>query len=181
EAPGGGVREKADVGETGFIEPHQPGRDLGHLHQAHRAFLHAGTAGCGDDQQRLMLRDRTLDGARDHFADYRTHAAADESRFHGADLHRAPVQPAFGRDHGIAQIGGLLHHGETLAVWLAVYEAERVAGAESGIAARVLALIHQEFEAGDGVDATVRAALGANVPVGLQVLLPDDLAAALAL
>ena len=45
----------------------------------------------------------------------------------------------------------------------------------------VFAAIQQQLEPRHGIQARVRAALGAHVPIGLQVLLPENLAAALAL
>ena len=69
-------------------------------------------------------------------------------------------------DHGVAQLGGLLHALQALAVRLAVHEIQRVGGAQLGVEALVLAVVQQQLQARDGIDADVRAALGADVPVG---------------
>ena len=92
-----------------------------------------------------------------------------------------PAEAAVGGDHGVGEAGGLLHAAEALAVGLGIDEAERIGGAQAGIEALEFGVVEEQLEAGDGVDAAVRAALGADVPVGLEVLLPDDLAAAFAL
>ena len=75
-AAGGGVRQHADVRHTGFVQPHQCSRNLGHLHQAHRAFLHARAARRRHDHQRHPPRDGALDRARQLAGDYAARAKA---------------------------------------------------------------------------------------------------------
>ena len=59
-------------------------------------------------------------------------------------------------------------------------EIERIGGAQVGVESLVSA-IEQQFQACGRIHADVRAAFRTHVPVGFQILLPDDLAAAFAL
>ena len=124
---------------------------------------------------------RQRSGAGDLFAHHGAHAAADEFRLHHADLDGVAGQAANGGDERIGQVSGCLHGKQTLAVGLGVDKAQRVGGTEAGVELLVLAIVQQHLQAGEGVNSGVPAALGADVPIGLEVLFPHDLAAALAL
>jgi len=50
-----------------------------------------------------------------------------------------------------------------LAIRLAVDETERIGGAQAGVELHVLAAIQEQLEAGDGIQAGVRSAFGADV------------------
>jgi hypothetical protein len=70
---------------------------------------------------------------------------------------------------------------QALAVGLGIDEAQRIGRARPLSNSRYSPPSKQQLQARERVDAAVPAALGADVPVGFQVLFPDDLAAALAL
>ena len=57
----------------GFVELHEPGGDLGHLHEAEHALIHARTAACRNDNDGQRLRCAGFDEARQLFADDRSH------------------------------------------------------------------------------------------------------------
>ena len=180
DAAGGGIGEDADVGNASVVELGQGGGDLGHLHEADDALHHAGSAGCGDYDERLAGGAGAVDGAGDGFADYSTHGSADEAVFHGADDDCMRSHLANGVDDGVVEPGFLLGFLEALLIGFYVGEVERVCGAEACID-ELVAGFEEEIEALPGVDFEVVLALGADVQVGLEVGLPDGLATAEAL
>src|SRR5262249_48350443 len=95
-------------------------------------------------------------------------------------LNLAPVEFAGGRNQGVRQPGALAHGIESLAVGLAVDKAQRVRRCQEIVMSLVNA-IEEQFEARSRVDSKMVAAFRARVPVGLEILFPDDLPAALAL
>ena len=120
-------------------------------------------------------------GAGDGFADDRTHGAADEGVLHGADDDGLAVQFAAGVDDGVVQSGVGDRLLQAIGVGLQVGEFQRIGGDQVAVFGLVLAVVEQVSEAGAGVDAEVAVALGADVEVLVEVLLPDDLAALVAL
>src|SRR5262249_12933638 len=48
---------------------------------------------------------------------------------------------------------------------------------EAAVVAGIVGVVEQEAKAGAGIDTAVGAALGTDLPVGFQILFPDDLAA----
>src|SRR5229473_1599811 len=89
DTAGGGIGKHGDVGELFVVEAGEGGGNFGELHEADGAFHHARAAGAGDSDEGLAGFDGQLDAARDFFADYGAHGAADESKFHGAHDHGA--------------------------------------------------------------------------------------------
>jgi hypothetical protein len=122
-AAGGGIGEDADVGQARFIELHEGGRELGELHEADGAFLHARAARCGNDDERGFLFQGAFDRAGNFLADDGAHAATDEFQLQSTDLNRAAVESAAGADNRIGQLGGALHFEKALGIGLGIDEA----------------------------------------------------------
>ncbi len=138
------------------------------------AFHHARAAGGGDDDERVARGERAVDGAGDGLADDGAHAAADEAVLHDAEDDVVRAELADGVDDGVVEAGLLLGFGEAFLVGLEVGEVERVGGAELEVD-EFVAGFEELVDALAGVDAEVVAALGADLLVGLEVGLEDDL------
>src|SRR5712691_9562010 len=144
------------------------------------AFHHTRAAGAGDGDEGLAGLDGELDAARDFFADYRAHGAADKAELHGAHDDGASVELAFGSDDGIIHAEFFLGFAEARGVGLGVDELERVGGGH----ARVVlgpAAVEKHFEALLGIHFEVKLALGADEKIRFEILAEDDSAAGLAL
>ena len=181
DAAGGGVGQHADVRHLGVIQAPEGGADLGHGHQADGAFHHACAARGADDNERDAFVESLFHGAGNRFADDGTHAAADKAVLHGADQHLAAQQLAARVDDGVLAAGGFLRCFHAPLVGLQVGEVERVGRLQIAVFLHEDTVVKEVAKARAGVYAEVLLALGADVEVGLKVLLPDDLAAALAL
>ena len=125
--------------------------------------------------------DCTFDGASDFFADHRAHRAADESKFHRAADHGAAVDAAFGGKDGVFHAELVLRVFQALGVGLGVGEMQRIVRGEVGVEFLVLLVVEKQFEAAAGAEPEMVIALGADVPVCVEILLPDDGAAGAAL
>src|SRR6266446_897760 len=101
DAAGGGVGEHGNVGQLFVVKTRECGGNFGKLHEADGAFHHARAAGAGDGDERLAGFHGEFDAARDFFADYRAHGAADKAELHGAHDYGAAAELAFGSDDGI--------------------------------------------------------------------------------
>ena len=83
---------------------------------------------------------------------------------------------ADGVDDGVVEAGLLLGFGEAVLVGLEVGEVEGVGGAELEVY-QLVAGLEEVVDAAAGVDAEVIAALGADLLIGLEFGLEDDLLA----
>src|SRR5712692_4324553 len=176
DAAGGGISQHGDVGQLFVVEPGERGGNFGELHEADGAFHHARAAGAGDGDERLTGFNGQFNAARDFFADYSAHGAADEAKFHGAHDHGTAVELAFGGDDGIVHAEFFLGFSEAPGVGLGVDKLERVGGGH----ARVVlgpAAVEKHFEALLGIHFEVKLALGADVKIRFKVLAEDDGAA----
>jgi hypothetical protein len=149
DAAGSGIGENADVRQARLVELHQPGGDFRHLHEADGAFLHTRAAGSGHHDERVALVERAIDGAGNLLAHYRAHAAADEFRFHDAQLHGAAGEFPFGGDEGVGHVRRFLRCAQTFAIGLGIDEAKRVGRREAGVELAVLAIVEQQLQAGE--------------------------------
>ena len=70
---------------------------------------------------------------------------------------------------------------QAIGIGLEVGKLQRIGGDQVAVFGLVFAVVQQVGEPGAGVDAEVAIALGADVEVLVEVLLPDDLAALVAL
>ena len=119
---------------------------------------------------------RAVDRARDGLAHDSAHAAADEGVLHHGEDYGVRADVADGVDDGVVEAGLLLGLGEALLVGLQVGELERIGGAELEVD-EFVAGFEQVVDAFAGVDAEVIAAFRADVLVGGDVRLEDDLLA----
>src|SRR6185369_8872435 len=142
---------------------------------------HPRSARSRDDDQGALRPERLLNRARDHFSDYRTHAAADKVVFHGADNHVTAIQLAAGVDHRVVQFGFFLRLFQALGIGLEIDKIQWIGGLEIVAEGFILAVIQQLCQSSACINAEVFAALWANIQVVFEVLLPDDLAAAFTL
>ncbi len=100
---------------------------------------------------------------------------------HGADDDRLAVDLAASIDDGVVQpgVGNCLL--QPSGIRLEVGELQGIGGNQVAVFGPELAVVKQVSEAGPGVDAEVALALGADIEVLVEVLLPDNLAALVAL
>src|SRR5438105_3557310 len=124
----------------------------------------------------MPRREGAVHGASDGFADHRTHAAADEVVLHRADDDFVLAQPADGVDDRVVEAGLSLGLGEPLLVWLQVGEVQRVGRAKSEIDQFVTGF-EEILDAGAGINAEVMATVRADLLVGFEFRLEEDLAA----
>src|SRR6185437_8444574 len=103
--------------------------------------------------------DGALDGARDLFTHDGTHAAADKTGLHGADVHAAAFQPAYAGEQSVFHRSRFLHGAEPVTVRFAVDEMERVGGCQIGILLFEFAAIEQHGKTRARVHAEVKSAL----------------------
>ena len=122
-----------------------------------------------------------FDGAGDDFADDRAHGAADEGVLHGAHDYRASVEFALRVDDRVVQAGVVASLFEARRVGLQVDKFQRVGGDQVAVEGFVTGYRRTAGQAGTGVDAEMLVAFRADVEIVLQILLPDDLAAAVTL
>lgn len=85
DSAGGGVGEDGDVGQSGLAMAGEGGAGFGHLHEAEDAFMHAGTAGGGKNDDGFFLGGGELDGAGDFLADDATHAGTEKAEVHDSE------------------------------------------------------------------------------------------------
>ena len=121
--------------------------------------------------------ERAVDGSGDGLADDGAHAAADEAVLHNTEDDVVRAKPTDGVDDGVVEAGLLLRFSEAFFVGLKVGEVERVGGAELEVD-EFVARLEKILDAFACADAEVVAALGANLLVGLEFGLEDDLPAA---
>ncbi len=176
DATGGGVGHDGDVGDSGVVEAGEGGGDLGELHQGGDTFHHAGAAGCRDNDERVAGGEGAIDGAGDSFADDCAHAAANEGVLHHGEDDGVGAEVADGVDDGVVEAGLLLGFGEAAGVGLEVGELEGIGGAEFEVD-ELVAGLEQIVDAVAGVDAVVVAAARADLEVGFNLCLEDDLLA----
>src|SRR3989441_3772785 len=179
-AAGGGVGEHGYVRHARLVQAGQRRRNLGELHQANRAFHHPRAARAGNNHQRQLLFHRQLDGPR-HFLPYdRSHRPTDKAEFHRTANQRPAIQKPFGSDDGVAHAELLLRLFEARHIGLGVHKPERVGGSQVCVVLEPPA-VEQQLEPPRGAQLEVMLALGTYLPVVLQVFLPDDGAAGVAL
>jgi hypothetical protein len=91
------------------------------------------------------------------------------------------VEKARGGDDGIGVAGRFPHGGEAIFVGLGIDEIERIGRAEISVVLFIDAVIEEHFQAFFGGELEVVAALDADLLGFVEFLLPDNLAAAVAL
>ena len=149
-------------------------RDLGHLHQRQRPLHHPRAAGAGNHQQRLTALERHFHRPGDLFAHDDAHAAADERILHRRDHDVETVQPSGRDDDGVFDAGRLDRRLQAVAVQLGVSKTKRVV---RGQVREVFGPfgVKQRAKAIGGADTEMVGALGADMQVGLEILVVKDL------
>ena len=170
DAARGGVGEQGDVKQFGLAVALQGAGDLGHLHQAEHAFLHARPARGADNQHRQALGRGGLDQAGEFLAHHRAHRAAHEAEIHGPDRQGQAFNAADAGAHRILEAAGLLGVADAVGVAAAILEAERIGGGELQVEGLEAAGIGDQGNAGGGINAVVVAAVAAHARIGDQVL-----------
>src|SRR5277367_698505 len=94
DAAGGGIGEDGNEGELGFVHAPERRGNFRELHEADDAFHHARAARARYYDERFLLIERAVYGARNFVADDRAHRAADKTEFHRAADDRPAVQAA---------------------------------------------------------------------------------------
>ncbi len=84
---GGGVGEVGDVKAPFLGKPIQGGTGFGHLHEAHDALLHSGTATGTKDDEGKLFSGGVFHGQGDFFTHGGTHAAHHKPSVHDGDHH----------------------------------------------------------------------------------------------
>src|SRR5882757_2737334 len=124
--------------------------------------------------------ERSIDGAGDGLTDHGAHTSTDEGVLHSGEDDVVRAELADGVDDGIVEAGLLLLSRKSLFIGLQIGEVERIGRFEFEID-ELVAGFEQGSDARTGVDLEVVAALWADVLVGIQIGLPDDLATVRAL
>ena len=176
DAAGGGVGQDGDVRDASVVETGQSGGYLGQLHERGDAFHHAGSAGCGDDDERMAGGQRAVYSAGDGFADDGAHTAADEAVLHSGEDDGVRAEVSDCVDDGIVEASPLLGFGEAFFIGLEVGELERVSRFEFEVD-ELIAGFEEVFDAAAGVEAEVIAALGTDLEIGFEIGLEEDRAA----
>src|SRR5215510_15079214 len=169
-AAGRRVGQERDVWESGVVEPRQRRRNLGHLHQTERAFLHPRAARTRDDDQRKTLIDAALDRPRDLLADNRTHAAAHKTELHRADHQLSPAHLAVASEERVEHSGLLLRSAQPVGVRGGVDEFERVGRRDLRVALGVLTAVEEHLQTLTGTDPEMIGAGRTDVQIGFQIL-----------
>ena len=176
DSAGGGIRQNRNIRQLFVVEPGQRGRNFGELHQTHCALHHARAAGTRDGDKRLARFNGQLDAARDFFAHYRAHRAADKAEFHRAHHHRSSIELALCRYDGVIHAEFFPRFLEPLRVRLGVHELERISGGHARVVLGPTA-IEQRFQPLARAHFEMKLALGADVQIRLKVFAKDDRAA----
>src|SRR5258708_1256486 len=116
------------------------------------------------------------DRSGDGLADDRAHAAGAEAEFQDAENDVMRAQHADGVDDRVVEPGFSLGFFEALLVRLQVVEFQRIGRAKSEVY-QFVAGFKEIVDAGAGVDAEVMAAVGADLLIGFEFRLEEDLAA----
>jgi len=177
DASHGGVGEDGEVGEVGLGVAGEGGAGFGHLHEAVNAFIHAGTAGGGDDDGGDFFVGGAFDGAGDFFADDGAHAGTKEAKVHHGEADGEGIEGAGAGDDGVGEAGAFAVLGEFVAVRGLAGEVEGVGGAEVGVEFLPGALVDEEIDAAVAIEGEMVTADGDDVPVGFEVFFVDDFAA----
>ena len=159
------------------IEMREGAADLRHLHQRERALHHPRAARAADDDQRPSRLDRALDRARDLLADDHPHAAADEAVLHRRDDAVDAVDRSGRDDDGVLEPGGFDARLEACLYGLVSVKVQRIGRGQTLVVLHPVA-VEEHAQAIGGVDAEVMRALRADVEVGREILVVDDLRAA---
>ena len=107
--------------------------DLGHLHQAEHALLHAGAAGGTHDQHRVAAGSGGFDQAGELLAHHRAHRAAHEAEVHHPQGQGQAASAAEAGDDGIEQTGALLAVPQPIGVAAPILEGQRIGGGQGAI------------------------------------------------
>ncbi len=125
--------------------------------------------------------DTMISGLRADVARSIARVIASPTVLHRAHDHVAPGELAGGVEDGVIRARLGLRAAQALGVWAYVHEVERIGGRKVLVEDFVLRVVEQQLEPLRRADAEVPLALGADVQVLIELFLPDDLAAALAL
>ncbi len=174
DAAGGGVGHDGDIGDAGVVEAGEAGGNFCQLHEGGDAFHHAGSTRSRNDYEGIPCRKRAVYCAGYGFTDDCSHTAADEGVLHDGEDYGVGADVADGVDDGVIEAGLLLGFEEALFIGLEVSEVEGVGGAELEVD-QFVARFEEVVDAGAGVDAVVVTAFGADLLVGLDLGLEDDL------
>ena len=175
DAAHGGIGEDGDEQAAGLVVAAQGGGDFGHLHQGKDAFVHAGTAAGGtDDDEGELLLGRSFGKASQLFADHRTHAAHDERRIGDADGHTAGADHAGAGEGGVAHVGALLFGFQAVGIGAFIGEAQGIDGFEGGVPFFERAVVEQLANAFLGGDVEMVITFGADVLLFFRLLAKND-------
>jgi hypothetical protein len=106
---------------------------------------------------------------------------ADKAKLHRTADHRASIDQAFGGEDCIFHAQLVLRVFQPLGVGLRIREMKRIARGQIGVEFVVSFVIEQKFEAAPGAQSEMVITLWADVPIRLQIFLPDNGAARTAL
>lgn len=181
DAAGGRVGEDHDIGQAGFLHPVDGDRGAGHLHQRQRAFLHAGTARGGEDDQRTLLLHGDGGGLDQAFAHAHAHRSAQEIEIEHRNHGRHAADAALAHLDGVGLVGLGLGLAQTVGIALAVAEAQRIGRHLRGVDPVIGVVVEQHGEPLLRRQAHVMSAIGADMQIFHQIAVEDHLLAGRAL
>ena len=165
--------EQGDIEQLSLAVPFEGAGDLGHLHQAQHALLHAGSARGAHDHHGAAPGRGLLDQAGEFFPHHRTHRAPHEAEVHHPEGQGHALQAAEPGDHRIPEAGALLAIPQAIGIGAAIFEGERIGWGQIGIMGFEAPLIGDQADSLLAVDPLVIATALANVGIGHQILPVD--------
>ena len=166
--------QNGEVGEAGLTVAGEGAAGFGHLHEAEDAFVHAGAAGGGEDDDGFAFGGGGFDGAGDFFADDGAHAGAEEAEVHDGDEDGDAFDGGAAGDDGFLEAGFGLVGFDFVEV---AFEAEGVDGVELGVHFLEAVVVNEAGEALGGTDGEMVVALGADAKVLHEGFLEEAFAA----
>ena len=151
-------------------------RNLGHLHQAEHALLHAGTSGGANDQEGKVTLGGLFHQACDLLPHHGSHGATHEAKIHDRQCHGDTLHPTKPCDDGVVQPRSRLAFAQPVGIGTPVFEQQRIGGNQFFVERLKTSRIGNHRDALLTVNAVVVPTVGANAGVGLEILHVDHLA-----
>ena len=110
----------------------QSSAGFGHLHQRIYTFLHPRTTGSSHTNERAAIGYRTAHALYETFADHRSHRTADKTELKRCHNHRQSVHHPLHHHQRIIFTRGFAGGGQSVGIFLTVFEFQRVGGFDVG-------------------------------------------------
>ena len=169
DAAHGGIGQYGDKGQLGFAQLSERGAGLSHLHQGQQTFLHTRTAAGREADEGAFLFECDLHAAHESLTHHGAHRAAHEVEFEYSGNHGYGMDATLQHDERVVFVGALLGGDQTIAIFLLVFELQRIDRQYFGADLELAFAIQQPIQTGTRSDAVMMVALGADAVVLLQI------------